>query len=81
MSRARPSAALLAAAALLALVPLSCNAAATDKELLLAFKESFSNGAAKLPSWSADTEPCPANGSSSSWAGIACSADLRVTQM
>ena len=46
-----------------------------DKRRLLAFKASFQNGAAALPSWKEETDPCE------DWSAIYCTSSGRVTEM
>ncbi len=44
-------------------------ASPSDKDMLLAFKQSFDNAASALPSWVNDTEPCD------EWEGVICVGD------
>ena len=79
---ARPRAVALAALALaslvLALRPLGAAAAAdtgmTDEEALLAFKASFTNGDAVLPSWKRGTDVC-------AWTGVSCNIARHVATL
>lgn len=70
----RPAALLWAAAAALLLAAQAVRAA-TDSELLLAFKNTFTNGNEVLASWNATSSPCAGG-----WLGVSC-ASGQVTDL
>lgn len=63
---------------------LACHSQATaqrDAELLLAFKETFTNGEQLLDTWSDNTALCPSSGGyDSKWTGVTCR-DNRVIKV
>ena len=61
------AAVLFLAAAVAALLP-GARAASGDRERLLAFKDTFSNGAQKLSDWVPDKDPCVAG----YYSGVGC---------
>lgn len=62
---AAPAATATSAAAPPTAAPPAVAGKAADAALLLAFKDTFDNGAALLPSWQPGTDPCV-------WQGVAC---------